>query len=65
MANSGIEKIAVSVYKNDDANERQIDEYTGKVKKFIDKNLGKNVKVIFFDSQSPGCWINPPSAPDK
>lgn len=53
MAGSGIRRVAVSVFRRDQA-------YCNKANLLIKDNLGQNVQVQFFDSGSPGCWNNPP-----
>lgn len=51
IASSGIRKIAVSVYRNDQF-------YCNRVFNTITKILGPNVQVDFFNSESPNCWNN-------
>ncbi len=52
MANTGITRVAVSVFRGDQA-------YCNRVSETIRANLGPLVEVEFFDSESSGCWINP------
>ncbi|MCL6742321.1 DUF4917 family protein [Kosakonia sp. R1.Fl] len=51
IVSSGIRKIAVSVYRNDQA-------YCNRVYDTIIRILGVNVQVDFFNSESPNCWNN-------
>lgn len=46
---STVSNIAVSVYGNDQA-------YCNRVIQTIRDHIGHHVNVIFFNSQSPGCW---------
>jgi hypothetical protein len=46
-----IRKVAVSVYGNDQA-------YCNRVSQLIHQTLGQHIEVIFFRSNSPGCWNN-------
>lgn len=51
MAKSGIQRVAVSVYNNDQA-------YCTRVKQIISDAFGDNCQLVFFDSESEDCWIN-------
>lgn len=51
MKNCGLKRIAISVYN-------QEQDYCEHVKKMIRKHLGKDIRIQFFDSQSPECWNN-------
>lgn len=55
MRNTGIQQVAVSVYGNDQ-------NYCRQAEHVIHQDLGRNISVDFFDSQSPGCWINTQAA---
>ncbi|WP_431819396.1 DUF4917 family protein [Burkholderia sp. F1] len=55
MKDSWIRRVAVSVYRGNQA-------YCNRVFETIHAELGANVFVEFFDSESPGCWIYPPAA---
>lgn len=50
LSQSYIDKVAVSVYKNDQ-------NYCTRVTRFI-RSLNPNAEIYFFDSASSGCWIN-------
>jgi hypothetical protein len=52
--------IAISVYSGVETSEQQAFclEVSAKIRKNFD-----DVKLFFFDSQSPGCWIHPTSSP--
>lgn len=49
MAGSGINRVAVSVFRRDQA-------YCNRVNLLIKEHLGHDTLVEFFDSESPGCW---------
>ncbi len=49
MCNTGIQRVSVSVFGNDEA-------YCNRALQAIREDIG-NVEVDFFDCQSPGCWI--------
>lgn len=51
IALAGIRKVAISVYGNDQA-------YCNRVSELIYRTLGQRTEVIFFHSNSPGCWNN-------
>lgn len=51
MRNTGIQRVAVSVYRNDQA-------YCNYAYQTVRGDLGP-VQVDFFDCESPGCWIHP------
>ncbi|RON61464.1 DUF4917 domain-containing protein [Pseudomonas fluorescens] len=51
MRNTGIQRVAVSVFGNDQA-------YCNYAYQTIQDDLGK-LEVDFFDCLSPGCWIHP------
>ncbi|MDF0606669.1 DUF4917 family protein [Neisseriaceae bacterium TC5R-5] len=51
IALSSVQNVAVSVYKNDQS-------YCNRVDTLIKQNLGNNVQVDFFHSDSPNCWNN-------
>ncbi|EGB7237344.1 DUF4917 family protein [Salmonella enterica] len=53
MAGSGIRRVAVSVFRRDQA-------YCNRANLLIKDNLGQDVQVEFFDSESSGCWNKPP-----
>lgn len=46
---SSVNSIAISVYDNDQA-------YCNRVAQMIRINIGQNINITFFNSQSPGCW---------
>lgn len=50
MAKSGISRVAISVFGNDQA-------YCNRVNKIIKDEFGDKCEIVFFDSESPGCWI--------
>jgi hypothetical protein len=52
MKDTGINRVAVSVFRGDQA-------YCNRVFQTIRDELGAHVEVEFFDSESPGCWIHP------
>lgn len=52
MAHSGVERVAVSVYGKDQG-------FCRRASGVIYEILGYDVKLYFFDSQSPGCWNSP------
>ncbi|PQQ42544.1 DUF4917 domain-containing protein [Photorhabdus luminescens] len=52
MAGTGIQRVAVSVFRRDRA-------YCNRANLLIKQNLGQNIRVEFFDSESPGCWNIP------
>lgn len=47
-----IKTIAVSVFRGDQA-------FCNRVEQMIHDNIRGDIEVVFFDSASPGCWINP------
>ncbi|MFM4856996.1 DUF4917 family protein [Aeromonas hydrophila] len=47
-----IRTIAVSVFRGDQA-------FCNRVEQMIHDNIRGDIEVVFFDSASPGCWINP------
>ncbi|EGT7920581.1 DUF4917 family protein [Salmonella enterica] len=49
MAGSGIQRVAVSVFRRDQA-------YCNRASLLIKETLGRNTLVDFFDSESPSCW---------
>lgn len=49
MAVSGIQRVAVSVFRRDQT-------YCNRASLLIKEALGQNTLVDFFDSESPGCW---------
>lgn len=49
---SGIEKVAVSVYKNNQA-------YCNDVENVFLRKFSRKIQLEFFDSESSGCWIHP------
>ncbi|EOJ9641834.1 DUF4917 family protein [Enterobacter hormaechei] len=51
MCGTGIQRVAVSVYRGSQA-------YCNHAYRIIQDDLGP-VRVDFFDSESPGCWIHP------
>lgn len=51
LKKSKIQRIAVSVYKNDQS-------FCSKVRSILTDKLGSNCEVNFFDSESKGCWIH-------
>lgn len=51
ICSSRVERILVSVYGNDQA-------YCNHMQYLINSKLGDRVRVVFFDSQSEGCWNN-------
>lgn len=51
IAKSGVERVAVSVFGDDQA-------YCNKVTQIISDEFGKECSVLFFDSNSGGCWNN-------
>ncbi|EDQ7128677.1 DUF4917 family protein [Salmonella enterica] len=53
MARTGIRRVAVSVFRGDLA-------YCTRVNQLIRDNLGQDICIEFFDSESPGCWNKPP-----
>ncbi|WP_149569922.1 DUF4917 family protein, partial [Serratia bockelmannii] len=53
MARAGIKRVAVSVFRGDQA-------YCNRANQLIKENLGKNIMIEFFDSESPGCWNQRP-----
>lgn len=56
LKDSGVKKIAVSVYKNDQP-------YCHRVSQMIHTHIRNNIEVIFFDSESNDCW-NKQTSPD-
>jgi len=52
MAGTGIQRVAVSVFKKDEA-------YCNRANQLINQYLGRQIVVDFFDSESPGCWNIP------
>ncbi|CAG2154655.1 DUF4917 family protein [Cupriavidus numazuensis] len=52
FAAAGIQRVAVSVYRGDQAYCRRVDE-------ILHQGLGQNILVEFFDSESAGCWRYP------
>ncbi|WP_313080098.1 DUF4917 family protein [Atlantibacter sp.] len=52
MAGTGIQRVAVSVFKRNQA-------YCCRATQLIKDNLGQDVRIEFFDSESPGCWNKP------
>lgn len=52
MKGSGVEKVAVSVHNGDQG-------YISKVEITLRRYFGQKVKLQFFDSNSPACWIHP------
>lgn len=44
-------KVAISVFKHDQ-------DYCYRIEKLI-KKINSNIDIVFFDSQSSGCWNNP------
>lgn len=55
MAGAGIRRVAVSVYEEDQG-------YCNRVHETLRQELGHNIVVEFFDSESAGCWQYPPEA---
>jgi hypothetical protein len=53
MAGAGIKRVAVSVFRKDQA-------YCNRANQLIKDNLGQNILIEFFDSESPSCWNKPP-----
>ncbi|WP_233934645.1 DUF4917 family protein [Klebsiella michiganensis] len=53
MAGAGIKRVAVSVFRRDQA-------YCNRANQLIKDNLGQNILIEFFDSESPSCWNKPP-----
>lgn len=53
MVGTGIQRVAVSVFRRDQA-------YCNRASQLIKGNLGQDVHIEFFDSESPGCWNKPP-----
>ncbi|WP_416311349.1 DUF4917 family protein [Pseudomonas sp. W03] len=51
MRNTGIQRVAVSVFRNDQV-------YCNYAYQTIRDDLGP-VQIDFFDCESPGCWIHP------
>lgn len=51
MRNTGINRVAVSVFREDQA-------YCNRIFQIIHDNFGTHVEVEFFGSESPGCWIH-------
>ncbi|HEJ1942648.1 TPA: DUF4917 family protein [Pseudomonas aeruginosa] len=51
MRNTGIQRVAVSVFRNDQV-------YCNYAYQTIQDDLGP-IQVDFFDCESPGCWIQP------
>ena len=49
LKDSGVKRIAVSVYNNDQ-------EYCRKVTQMIHAHIRRNIDITFFDSESNGCW---------
>lgn len=49
LKDSGVKKIAVSVYKNDQL-------YCRRVTQMIHTHIRNNINIVFFDSESNGCW---------
>lgn len=49
LKDSGVKKIAVSVYQNDQF-------YCRRVSEMIHTHIRNNIKVVFFDSESNDCW---------
>jgi len=49
MANTGIRRVAISVFGNDQA-------YCNRSYQIVRENLGLHVHVDFFDCESNGCW---------
>jgi hypothetical protein len=52
MKDTGIKRVAISVFQEDQA-------YCNRVFQVIHDELGSQVEVDFFDSESPGSWIHP------
>lgn len=52
MNSTGITRVAVSVFRGDQV-------YCNRVHQTVRDTLGAHVEVEFFDSESPGCWIQP------
>lgn len=48
---SEINKIAVSVYGNDQG-------YCYRIDKIMREGIGREIDIVFFNSNSPGCWCN-------
>lgn len=48
---SGIKRVAVSVYKNDQA-------FCSRAHQILVDHLGKDCEITFFDSKSEGSWIH-------
>ena len=51
IAKSGIQRVAVSVFNNDQA-------YCTRVKQIISDAFGDDCQLVFFDCESEDCWIN-------
>ena len=49
LKDSGVKKIAVSVYQNDQL-------YCRRISEMIHTHIRNNIKVVFFDSESNDCW---------
>ena len=49
LKDSGVKKIAVSVYQNDQL-------YCRRVSEMIDAHIRSNIEITFFDSESNDCW---------
>lgn len=56
IAKNKIKRVAVSVYSSQEESEKNnfLSWAEYKLKRF----LGKDIKIIFFESNSPGCWNN-------
>lgn len=52
LKESSVERIAVSVYQNDQS-------YCIRAAQMIRSHIGKDIKITFFDSESNGCWNKP------
>ncbi|HFI1561993.1 DUF4917 family protein [Yersinia similis] len=53
MAGTGIQRVAISVFRKDQA-------YCNRANQLIKDNLGQDICIEFFDSESSGCWNRPP-----
>lgn len=51
IAKSGITKVAISVFRNDQV-------YCNRVNQIVKDEFGAKCEVVFFNSESPGCWNN-------
>ena len=52
LKQSSIQSFAISVHNNNEA-------YCTRVQQLIREHIGREVEVVFFDSESPGCWNKP------